>query len=45
MFSQMTHANVGSLLVYDPSKVKVHERNAKTQNKEAVVGIFTERGL
>jgi len=41
---QMTHANVGSLLVFDPSKVKVHERNAPSHNKDAVVGIITERG-
>lgn len=41
---QMTHANVGSLLVYDPAKVKVHERDARTHDKDAVVGIITERG-
>ncbi len=41
---QMTHANVGSLLVYDPSKVKVHERNSAAHDADAVVGIITERG-
>lgn len=41
---QMTHANVGSLLVFDPSKVKVHERNAASHSKDTVVGIITERG-
>jgi hypothetical protein len=40
----MTHANVGSLLVFDPTKVKVHERNAASHSKDAVVGIITERG-
>ena len=40
----MTHANVGSLLVYDPAKVKVHDRNNVAQSKDAVVGIITERG-
>lgn len=43
----MTHANVGSLLVFDPSKMAVakdkagHSVNA---SKDAVVGIITERG-
>jgi hypothetical protein len=40
----MTHANVGSLLVFDPTKVKVHERNASSHSKDTVVGIITERG-
>ena len=40
----MTHANVGSLLVFDPSKVSVTDRQAAAQDKDAVVGIFTERG-
>jgi signal-transduction protein with cAMP-binding, CBS, and nucleotidyltransferase domain len=40
---QMTHANVGSLLVFDPSSINVHEKDAKAKSKEAVVGIFTER--
>ncbi|KAG7667069.1 hypothetical protein Ndes2526B_g04440 [Nannochloris sp. 'desiccata'] len=40
---KMTHANVGSLLVFDPSKVKVHERNAASHSKDTVVGIITER--
>lgn len=39
----MTHANVGSLLVFDPSKVSVQDRGAKSHAKDAVVGIFTER--
>jgi hypothetical protein len=41
---QMTHANVGSLLVFDPTKVKVHERNDSAHSKDSVVGIITERG-
>lgn len=39
---KMTHANVGSLLVFDPSKVDLTESN--TSSSDAVVGIFTERG-
>ena len=40
----MTHANVGSLLVYDPAKVNIHERNASAHAQDSVVGIITERG-
>lgn len=45
-FPQMTHANVGSLVVFDPSKVTVDKNASKVinANKDAVVGIMTERG-
>lgn len=42
----MSQANVGSLLVFDPSKISIGreaEMTVKTAAKEAVVGIFTER--
>ena len=43
---QMTHANVGSLVVFDASKVTVDRAASKVINatQDAVVGIFTERG-
>lgn len=42
---KMTHANVGSLLVFDPSKITVERSASKVINasKDAVVGIMTER--
>jgi CBS domain-containing protein len=44
----MTHANVGSLLVFDAAKIdlRAHQRDAKpltSAAKDAVVGIVTER--
>lgn len=41
---KMTHANVGSLLVFDPSKVEVGGNEDASKAEDAVVGIFTERG-
>ena len=43
---QMTHTNVGSLVVFDASKVTVDRAASKVINatQDAVVGIFTERG-
>lgn len=41
---KMTHANVGSLLVFDPSKVEVGGNEDTSKAEDAVVGIFTERG-
>lgn len=40
---QMTHANVGSLLVFDPAKVDLSADNRPNSSSDAVVGIFTER--
>jgi hypothetical protein len=43
----MTHANVGSLLVFDPAKIKAHpahDSKLPSAARDAVVGIFTERG-
>lgn len=43
----MTKAHVGSLLVFDPSKLEVAEDEAPDVHKtkrDAVVGIITERG-
>ncbi|GAB4814542.1 hypothetical protein N2152v2_001588 [Parachlorella kessleri] len=42
---KMTHANVGSLVVFDASKVTVDRAASKVINatQDAVVGIFTER--
>ena len=39
----MTKGNVGSLLVFDPSKITMDEP-VKEASGEAVVGIVTERG-
>jgi hypothetical protein len=49
VFFQMTKGNVGSLLVFDPSKLAL-EGNAKdsrlhSASSEAVVGLVTERGM
>ena len=41
---QMTKGNVGSLLVFDPSKITI-DQPVKEASGEAVVGIVTERGL
>lgn len=45
--AQMANANVGSLLVFDPSKISISRESGdiklKSAAKEAVVGIFTER--
>ncbi len=44
---QMTKAHVGSLLVFDPSKLEVAEDEKPDVHKtkrDAVVGIITERG-
>lgn len=43
---QMTKGNVGSLLVFDPSKFTFEgsEDNLKVASKEAVAGLVTERG-
>ena len=43
----MTKGNVGSLLVFDPSKVDLAPTEAssmKSAHEDAVVGIVTERG-
>jgi hypothetical protein len=44
----MTHANVGSLLVFDPSKMHlVRDKNTHqitNASTDAVVGLITERG-
>ena len=43
----MTRANVGSLLVFDPSALGVDPAQAdklKSASQDAVVGIVTERG-
>lgn len=42
----MTEANAGSLLVFDESKLRLKEDSGciLSADKEAVVGIFTERG-
>ncbi len=41
----MTKGNVGSLLVFDPSKLSVDASSEiKAAAQEAVVGIITERG-
>lgn len=44
---QMTKGNVGSLLVFDPSKLQIEggDENLKSASSEAVVGIVTERGV
>ena len=42
--SQMTKGNVGSLLVFDPSKITI-DQPIKEASGEAVVGIVTERGM
>ena len=45
--TQMTKAHVGSLLVFDPSKMELSEDEKPDMDKtkrEAVVGIVTERG-
>ena len=41
---QMTKGNVGSLLVFDPSKITI-DQPVKEASGEAVVGIVTERGV
>lgn len=42
----MAKGNVGSLLVFDPSKIKfASEEQVKSAAGDAVVGIVTERGL
>jgi hypothetical protein len=42
----MTNGNVGSLLVFDPSKLDLSKGLDELQNAsgEAVVGLITERG-
>lgn len=44
----MTHANVGSLLVFDPSKMHLVRDKGTQQitnaSTDAVVGLITERG-
>lgn len=43
---QMAKGNVGSLLVFDPSKIDfANEEQVKSAAGDAVVGIVTERGL
>lgn len=43
---QMAKGNVGSLLVFDPSKIDIaSEQQVKSAAGDAVVGIVTERGL
>ena len=45
--SQMTKCRVGSLLVFDPSKIDLAPSEAttmKSAHEDAVVGIITERG-
>ena len=39
----MTKGNVGSLLVFDPSKIQI-DQPIKEASGDAVVGIVTERG-
>jgi len=44
---QMTKGNVGSLLVFDPSKLRLESGESsdlRSASSEAVVGIVTERG-
>ena len=42
----MAKGNVGSLLVFDPAKIKfASEEQVKSAAGDAVVGIVTERGL
>jgi len=42
----MAKGNVGSLLVFDPAKIKFSsEEQVKSAAGDAVVGIVTERGL
>ena len=44
----MTKGNVGSLLVFDPSKLRLESgesHDLKAASSEAVVGIVTERGV
>ena len=41
---QMTKANVGSLLVFDPEKLKLTDGPIKDAEGDAVRGIITERG-
>ncbi len=40
----MTKGNVGSLLVFDPSRLSLGDGEVKIAAQEAVVGIITERG-
>jgi CBS domain-containing protein len=40
---KMTKANVGSLLVFDPSKLNPSQKELKSVSGDAVVGIVTER--
>ena len=42
--TQMTKGNVGSLLVFDPSKVDLSSDMSKASG-DAVVGLITERGM
>ena len=45
-YIQMAKGNVGSLLVFDPSKIDfANEEQVKSAAGDAVVGIVTERGL
>lgn len=39
----MTHANVGSLLVFNPSEIELSGGKRAVTSHDAVVGIFTER--
>ena len=39
----MTHANVGSLLVFDPARVPEAARGDAAHPRDAVAGIVTER--
>jgi hypothetical protein len=39
----MTHANVGSLLVFDPARVPEASRGDAAHPRDAVAGIVTER--
>ena len=42
----MTKGNVGSLLVFDPSKLSVQSGDQlKSASSDAVAGIVTERGM
>ncbi len=41
----MTKGNVGSLLVFDPSKVDLTAAEMTKASGDAVVGLITERGM
>lgn len=41
----MAEENVGSLLVFDPSKLQLGTAEITSAASEAVVGLITERGM